>query len=277
MSRTVDPTDVRFSRRLVVFHILALVALMSVTATIVFWISTQHNQLARSAAHKMVSAGVNSILGRVSSTVLDYSIWTEAYESILKSDLDWMYNNMGSGAAEIGAVDLIVLINPQSGAEHGWQAGTPMPGETGLIPPELLAKVLALLEKPTDEDGSAPTMFARMNGEIWAFAVTRVVPTEGSLGTEALQQAPIQIHGLRFSETLLTGSIGDRFLIDNVHLEPPGNAGAGSIALRGAEGTTIADLTWTPPSPGQRILEQIAIPLMAAMAIAGIFGALLSS
>src|SRR5690606_7109132 len=111
-----------------------------------FWLSVEHDRQAASGARKMVGAKIASFEEQLRATNRDYSVWTEAYRAILDNDLDWLYPNVGTGAAEIGALDLIVLVPPGERPPFGWRAGSPPSGETGVLPAELIEAMLGMLQ-----------------------------------------------------------------------------------------------------------------------------------
>lgn len=259
--QTSGPTqaNLRFSRRLVGYHVAAILLVIGVAAGGLLWISDQHNRLARASAAKMVHGGISSLEEGLAGTVRDYSVWTEALEAIRAGDADWIYSNIGSGAAEIGASDMIVLVEP-SGRAYGWQSGSAPEGEPGLLPPDLLRALLDMLDRT--EPGEPAVTYGTIDDELWALAAARVVTTEGTAGGLPDAALPRQIHGARIDDALL-GEIGADFLIDGLRL---GRADAGqSLPLRGADGAPLAHVVWPSPAPGQEILERAALPLAAAL------------
>lgn len=254
--------NLRFSRRLVAYHVSAIAILIVVVVGSLLWVSGQHNLLARASAEKMVRGGIASFEQSMKDVVLDYSVWTEAYDAILAHDMDWIYSNLGTGAAETGALDMIVIVEP-GGDAYGWQSGTGPEGETGLIPPGLLRTLLGLLDGTAPDGKAAPVAYAELDGEVWAFAVTRVVSTEGTAGGATDAGLPRQVQGLRVTDALL-GEIGAHFLMDDLALGGSG-AGAGALPLLNAEGEPLASIVWTAPAPGEQILRRTALPLAIAL------------
>lgn len=255
--------EIRLSRRLATMHVMGVGLLVLVVVASVLWVSAEHNRLAKDSSEQLVAGGVDAILGKVDTLVRDYSIWDEAYAAARGDDRAWLYSNIGNAVTDIGTLDLIVFVNPKSGASFGWRMGSPAQGETDLLPPQLLATALALIDRPA----SRRAVLARLDGEIWALSTAPVRPVAGAPEGVARAELPRQIHGLRLSQEWLDG-LADSLLIDGgieVAAEP-GPAQA-SLPLRDSAGEVFAHLVWALPRPGADILRQIAVPLSIALAI----------
>ena len=267
----------RLSHKLVALHAASILAFVAVTAATVVWISAAHNGLARSSSERMVRGGIAAFRTGIETVVSDYSIWDEAYEAIRADDREWLYRNIGTGAAEIGALDIIVLTEPDTGASFGWTQGSPVEGEAGLLPAPIVATALGLLADPGDE-GPAST-FALIGGEPWAIAVTTLRPVEGPPAGLRPADMPRQIHALRMQGRVLDGIAANMAMEEGLALIPAGAEPAdaeASIALTDATGTTIAQLVWTPPRPGASILQRVALPLGAGIGLLAIIAMVLA-
>jgi signal transduction histidine kinase len=270
---TAPPADAerRLSRRLIALNVAGITGFVLVILATVFWISAEHNALAREASERLVRGGIASFRTKIETVVSDYSIWDEAYDAFRAGDSEWLYRNIGTGAAEIGALDIIVLVEPASGAEFGWRAGSPVEGEPRLLPAEIIAIALDLLADP-DAEGPA-SFFARIGGEPWAIAVTTVRPVEGPPAGLRPADMPRQVHGMRMAGATLE-RIASNLMLDDLVLVGADAAlapGLASVPLTDSAGETIARLAWAPPRPGASILAKVALPLAAAVtAIAAI-------
>jgi signal transduction histidine kinase len=265
-----DPTadgddEVRLSRRLVILHVAGLVFLVSVVVSSVLWVSAEHNRLARDGSERLVAGGVAAFRAKVDTLVRDYSIWDEAYAAARSDDRGWLYSNIGNAAAEIGTLDLILFADPRDGTAFGWREGSPPEGETEVLPPDLLETVLGLIDRP----GPSRAVFAMMDGEIWALSVARVRPVAGAPPGVPDAELPRQVHGLKLSQERLD-SLAQSLLVDGglaIAAEPaPGQA---ALELVDAAGEPLAQVVWSAPRPGARILRSLAVPLSIALALAG--------
>lgn len=268
--------ELRHSHQLTALNIAGITAFVLVMLATVLWISNEHNRLARASSERMVQGGIASFRTKIETVVSDYSIWDEAHAAIVADDREWLYRNIGTGAAEIGALDIIVLVDPVSGAGFGWRAGSPVAGETGLLPDAIVEVALGLLDDPAAE-GPAST-FALVGGEPWAIAVTTVRPVEGPPAGLRAGDMPRQIHGLRLGGRSLDG-IAANLMMDDLVLtgtDTPLAEALASVPLVDSAGATIARLAWAPPRPGASILGKVALPLGVAVTVIAVIAAVLA-
>jgi signal transduction histidine kinase len=252
------------SRRLVALHILGILVLIIAVLSSVLWVSREHNQLAVESSQDLVRGGVSAFRIRLRTLVRDYSIWDEAYTAVIQDDRDWLYSNIGIAAAEIGTLDLIEFVDPATGASYGWRPGSPPEGEGALLPQDLLDTILELLGGEGGEEGEARTILETLGGETWAFSIARVTPVNGLPPGTAVEDLPLQVHGLRLGDTRLR-QIGDPLQLRELRLADQPAPGQAAIALRNHAGEVISYVVWTAPQPGGRILRQIAVPLIIAL------------
>ena len=267
--------DVHFSRWLAAMHMGVLAALIALVVASLLWVSDRHNDLARTAAERMVRSAVTTFVQKMEIIVRDYSIWDEAIEAIATRDTGWLYGSLGSAAAEIGTFDLLHLHDPVTGWSVGWEWGTPVAGAQGLVPEAILAELGARLSATDPAAHTVVTSFAELDGEVWSFVMTRVVPMADLDPAVAEGTYARQVHGMILSEERLA-AIGSAILMEDLHLTQAVAEGKDAVALPGLWGAPVAWLAWSPPAPGARILGQVALPLgLGLLATLGI--ALVSS
>lgn len=270
-----DATEVRFSRWLAAMHLGVLAALTALVVLSLAWVSERHNDLAQASSDKMVRSAVTTFTQKMEIVVRDYSIWDEVIEAIEARDTGWLYNMAGSAAAEIGTLDLVHLHETASGWSVGWKWGTPVEGVRGLIPEGIVADLEARLAGTDPAAHPVVTAFAEMDGDIWSFAITRVVPMGELDPTVAESAYARQIHGMILSEERLA-SMGSAILMEDLRLAETVAPGKDYVALAGLGGAPVAWLVWSPPAPGARILVQVALPLGLGL-LATLAAALVSS
>jgi signal transduction histidine kinase len=280
IGRPDEPGDrdgvIRLSRRLVGLHASGVLLLVLVVLSSVAWISAEHNKLALESSESMVRGGVTGFRTRLRTLVKDYSLWDEAYAAVMADDRDWLYSNIGSAASELGTVDLILFVRPGGGAPFGWRADSPVEGEADLMPPELLAEILDMLDHEPTEEGQPPTMLAALYGEPWVFSVARVTPMAGRPAGVSSEMLPIQVHGQVLSGERLT-RIGRSLLIEDLTLSQVPERGQAYVPLVDRMGEVIAYLTWEPPHPGASILRRVALPLGIGLLVIAVVSGVSSS
>ena len=260
----------RLSHRLVAMHVAGVAILILVVLLSVVWVSAEHNKLALESSESMVRGGVASFRARVRTLVSDYSIWDEAYDAVNSDDRDWLYNNIGNAAAEIGTLDIIVFIPRAGGPTFGWREGSDPHGIPDPLPAELVSDLAAMLEKGSNDSGPSGTILADFEGEPWAFSIARVIPVEGLPAGVLPADLPLQVHGLRLSQERLE-SIGRSLLVEGLALVDAPAPGQAEVALRDDDGRVIRYIAWEPPRPGASILRLVALPLgLALLLIVGV-------
>lgn len=274
MQSQTDNTDdrdgvMRLSHRLVALHIAGVILLIMVVLSSVLWISAEHNKLARDSSENIVESGVEAFRQRLRTLVKDYSIWDEAYDAVIADDRSWLYSNIGSAAAEIGTLDLIVFIAPDH-ASFGWRHDSAPEGEPTPLSAPLTAAIVGLLAEKNEDEVANRTLLASFEGEPWAFSVARVIPVDGAPAGMRAEALPIQIHGMRLSGDRLS-QIGADPVVGELILAPAPEAGQASVPLIDYDGNVIRYLVWTPPRPAGSILRRVGLPLgLALLAVTGI-------
>ena len=275
LSKTGSSDGSRLSRRLAIIHMFALIGLIAAFVVGILWIADEHDDLARASTSQMVNSGLNAIIAKPKNMVVDYSIWTEAYDAVQQQDVDWLYRNSGTAASDIGTLDLIVFLDLATGFDVGWKAGSPSGGELGLIPADVRRSVIELASQEPIDVKEARTTFAQFDGATWVLAVARVVPTHGAPET-GVETAPLQIHGLRLSSGLLKADIGERYLVEDIRIAGKDTEADDAQILSDWRGEVLGKIVWTPPTPGQEILDRVSVPFAAAVVIVAGIGILLS-
>lgn len=250
--------------RLVALHVGGMLVLVFAVLSSVLWVTREHNELAIEAQEILVHGGISAFRLRLRTLVRDYSVWDEAYAAVEGDDRAWLYSNIGIAAAEIGTLDLIAFVDPSTTVSFGWREGSPAEGDAVPLPVDLLGTILELLSSDPADEGVAKTILASLDGQPWAFSVSRVTPVGGPPPDVALESLPLQIHGLRLSDARLR-QIGSTLMLDDLHLadEPPTDMAA--VPLINHLGAVISYVAWPPPTPGGRILRQVALPLLIAL------------
>ncbi len=263
-------SELRLSRSLAFLHFGGIAALMLVVVVSVYWVSVQHNSLAKDSSESLVKSGFESLLLKIRTVVRDYSVWDEAYAAVDQFDPEWLYRNIGTGVTVMGTLDLIVIFDPLSGREVGWIETSPENGEVGLLSQDALATVNGLVNDARGTDTVIGSAFIMLDDQPWMIAAAHVQPFEGIPTGRIDETLPVQVHGLRVSEDILN-QVGGSLLIDDLHISTTAPADLASIPLRSVDGDPIAYVVWSPPRPGASILRQITVPLaLALLAVAAI-------
>lgn len=253
------------SRRLSILHLVASAGVLLLLVLGLLWLAREHDHLAAYKTRQMVEHKIASFEEQFELTNRDFSVWTEAYEAILKQDRPWLYSNIGSGAADIGALDLIALVPPDAQV-FGWHEGSLAEGEGGLLPDAVVTAMLARLQGTSVNDHAVRSAYAELDGEVWLLTVTRVVPVQGLPAGTADADVPRQIQGVRIRERLLA-DIERSFLLEGVDYGSLETAGKAGYALPFLAGPSETGILWSVPRPGTQILERLAVPLSLSITV----------
>jgi signal transduction histidine kinase len=262
-------SDVRLSHRLALLHLAGIAFLILVVVASIFWVSAEHNRLAKSASQRLVSGGINSILGQVETLVRDYSVWDEAYQATIEGDVPWLYSNIGNAVTEIGTLDLIVIIDPVKKTTLGWVETSPENGQVDLLPPEVTENLMDMLNRAVPPR-RARAVIARIGDDFWALSIARIRPVSGLTSEVLREEAPRQVHGLRLSQQRLD-RLAQSLLIENgIVISDSPSRGQASLPLRNSNEEILGHLVWKAPLPGAGILSRLALPLSVALGFAAI-------
>jgi signal transduction histidine kinase len=262
----------RFLRQLSL-ALLGGILLMTATVLTTWWMAGQQDQAARAASRRMVAGGIEEFVERSKATLLDYAIWTEAYDNIRAGNLEWMYRNIGS-SAHIGTFDM-VLVLPPAGPPLGWEAGSGPAPMADLLDPAAVDAALGLLEGIPVDQGVARATYVRSGGALWLLAVARVAPQEGVPEGAGDADLPRLITGYRVSTEAL-GEIRRRFTIDDLGVGFDPVPGMDALALAGDDGAALGYASWTAPTPGRAVLGAALGPLAVLMLVVGSVAVLVS-
>lgn len=246
--------NLRVSQQLAAILITGVLLVVAVIVATSLWIARQHDALARENAERMVRGGFASLEETLNTVTRDYSQWTEAYEGIHTRDTAWLFNNIGTGVTETGTADLMMVVEPGEGASYGWVGDTGTEPETGLLPPEVIASGLRLLDPLPVDQVVAVHFYAWTADGLWLLAVSRVMPWEGMPEGATDADLPRHIFGFRIDDARVAG-IGAQFLIEDIGVGSEWEAGDSALPLPGASGAPVASVHWVPPAPGADILR----------------------
>lgn len=256
------PVAKAFSRQLLL-GLLGGIVLMIATLFTTWWMAGQQDAAVRTTANRMVAGAVETLVDRSQSMILDYAIWTAAFDHITADDLGWIESNIGA-SAETGTFDVAVIVPAGGGAPIGWSSGKgPVPAGS-LLDSGSLAALGHLLDPVPIDAGTAFTSFVRSRGDVWLAAVARVVPQDGVPADLTDAESPRLIIATRVSNASLA-DIARRFAITDLSVDDRPRAGLDSLALAGPDGDPVAWINWSAPTPGRSVLEAALGPLVALM------------
>lgn len=258
----------------VAMHIVSTAFMICLIPAAALWTSIEVNRYALSSSREIVQDTVGYLRASAFTFVRDFSIWNEAFNAVIRDDRTWLYSNIAVGVTSLGIYDLLLFVVPDR-PEFGWTAVSPDNGETGLLPPDMLTAVLALIDENVPPTPDTRTLFAEFLGEPWLFAISPMTPVTGAPPGTTLDLLPLQIHGYQLTDKRLQlGGLEPRVegirIADDVAPREP------TLPLVGFDGSIVTNLTWDSPRPGTSILRAAALPLALAVGAAIILSGIIS-
>ncbi|WP_290751036.1 ATP-binding protein [Amaricoccus sp.] len=247
-----------FSRRLAVALLLGVLAAISAAFGATYWMAQKQDALAAKANVRMVSRGLDRFVETAKASLLDYSLWTAAFERLGADDRSWAYDNIGFSAIA-GTFDAAVIL-PLGAADYGWSRGGPETPRPEVLDPAAVSTAQRLLADEPIDSGEAKVTFARSGGALWLLAIARVAPQEGIPPGMTDADLPRQIFGYELTPERLR-DIGEDFLITDLVLADAPQPGFESVPIPDAAGAPLAYLIWTPPQPGRAVFQAALWPL----------------
>lgn len=226
-----------FSRSVLLSLAASVVLLLGSIAFALSWTAGQHDQLAERNTELMIESAVESLKDRTETLAFDYAFWDPYYEAVISNDDEWLYPNVGSGAIEGTAIEMIVQILPGHESNQGWdhlhedEAPTP-----GLLDEEIAQRVNATLDATPSTSQDVFSYFEVIDGQVWLLAVSRITPYEGISPDIPDIEIPRQVMGVRLSEEVLD-RLGVRYLLKDIDLSRDAPVFNSALELKNFPGT----------------------------------------
>jgi len=268
--------QVAVSRRMILVHTVGIILLILSGLGTLLVATKRFDDLQRDASQVMVETQISALRDKTETFVRDYSVWDEAYDAFEAGDVEWIYRNIGTAATDIGALDLIVVLDQKSERVLRWVAGSDPDGSAAPVAPEVIEEILA--RRPTDPPDLEwkTSMVRQVDGVPWIFAATTVRPIEVAPGTLRFSDLPIQVHGIEIGPAILA-EMAAPILVEDLHAVDAAPEGGQAYAMFGTgPGDGTIGLAWTPPAIGAKVLTSIFWPLLIAMGLIAVIGAVIS-
>lgn len=258
----------------VAMHIVGAALMICLIPATALWTSIEHNRLTLSSSKWLVENMVESQRVAAFTLLRDFSFWDAGFEAVLQDDRAWLYAAIASNITQLGTFDLLSFVVPGRPA-LGWVAGSPEEGETGLLPPDILTAVLALVDANAPATADTRTLFAEFLGEPWLFAILPMTPVDGAPSGTTPDLLPLQVHGYHLADERLQLS-GPTTPVEGIRIADVVSPHEATLPLIGYDGSIITNLAWDLPRPGASILRAAALPLALAFGVASILSGIIS-
>jgi len=238
--------------------------------SVLVWTSSENNRTAAINSQVMIEGGLQSLKNSLQRIAVDYSWWQDAVDNVRDDNAEWIYSNMGSGVTESGTMDLLVISQPSGKSKYGW-----IKGQKNNAP---IANILSLaqikmmhgrLKDAQIEDSVSEAQFAMVGDQLFLLTASYIRPS--NVDDIDLDKLSINISGFLMDEDKIA-TLGSSYLADTLKMSQTIEPGNLHIALIGAGGVVLGNLTWTAPTPGTQSLRRSLLPVSAALGVFCIFG-----
>jgi diguanylate cyclase (GGDEF)-like protein len=261
--------------------LLAIIALGTVVAAGLALV-TEFDFAARQREQSVVENGISGRIRELEHLVTGQVVWDAAVRNLDNQfDVTWARQQIGTYFSQndrfaasfiLDAEGTPVFATLQS-SQVGTAAFRPFAGAVrslmaavreaearrGPLTPARAAQLMA--------NAIQATTIADVAGKIFILSATLVQPDFGAVLPRG-PHAPVVITAMPIDSAFLT-SFADRFLLQHLRIHAGGQPQADApafVALKNAGGAIIAVLNWTPPAPGQELLGELGLPVVAILA-----------
>ncbi len=248
-------------------------AAVAMIVGIVLWMSSATNQVALDDSRRHFDSALKAETESLGVSTEDYANWDEAYEWVINRDDAALYSNLGTGATENRTFDLIYIVEPNGRALYAYQTGGEA-SDTSIIDQSLVDPLLAALAPLQNQPYQIVDNYAALGDQTAILSAGRVQPFDAE--NTSLATLPIFIGGIILTEEKLS-EIGAQLMAESVSLVGTDQIvrdGFASMPLTDIDGNTVAQLIWTAPRPGDRLLSR-SQPIIAAVSLILLIGNLI--
>ncbi|MEC5323110.1 putative bifunctional diguanylate cyclase/phosphodiesterase [Aurantimonas sp. A3-2-R12] len=252
-------------------HVLigTMIVAASIVVAAIVWMSVEHDRQAAASSRTMVEGGVAGIGETLDTIAIDYAWWQDAWDNVRAMNDDWVQSNMGAGVTESSTMDLLLIVQPDKTIRYGWDTNSGDTPDPTVLPRDVIEQMVEKIDLIPIDDVTPVNMTTRVGDSVYVLSAARISPEE--LSGIATSAFPIGIFGFVLSDERIA-ELGRKFLIADLTLAPYRTSQKATNVLRADNGTPLAQLEWTPYQPGDRLLQQAAIPVAAALALFALAG-----
>ena len=200
------------------------------------------------------------------SIARDYAWWDEAVQNLV-TDFSpaWAKANLGRGAigASYPQVTGVLALGGDGRILYGFlgdrEFGAPAPLDLDPVGNLALAR-LADAARAEGIGGSVPVAAAlRLEGTVYLASAAVVTPFSQRVPMPA--RAPVLVTMTALDSTTLA-AMATATRVEELAVAGEVNPEGVGQALTGADGATIAYLTWIPPRPGKHLIDRLMLPIL---------------
>ena len=266
-----SPSELKLLAPMVVIVIVAVCALVG---SLWVW-AEQADTMSRTREEALVRLGLNQMADDNAKILTPNTNWAKAVQSTAQSyDKSWVSNNIGSYFQNFLNLETSLLLDSHDNSVFASNNGQEVaPARFDGLRAETLKEVQQSRNTRAERRAkglSASTesnhigRLIAINGHIYIMGASLLLPEGSTPGLEKYTPyAAIGSHELSSAELI---ALSQRYMVSNIHLVQPDQArdpSQASIAFRDeATGKVLAELAWTPDTPGRTLFMRTLGPLL---------------
>jgi diguanylate cyclase (GGDEF)-like protein/PAS domain S-box-containing protein len=263
----------RFTRRIVVPMAGILIVAIVVVLGFLFVSADRQNKLEVEASTKLAQTALAVKTREVARNLKDYAVWEDAYNNLhLKVDTDWAATdgNIGANIFQGLGYEMAFAINPLGKTVYAVIEGAPQEMDAFAEIPSGLKELLA----KSRNQAEPVTGMLKSGNDVLIVAATAILPPSVDRASIAGDSLSTLVFAKKLNQSFL-GKMGEEYLLSNLRFDTVEPAGAAaSVHLASSDGKPLGAITWTPATPGYKLLPLLAPPLAITVIILGAFSVL---
>jgi diguanylate cyclase (GGDEF)-like protein len=243
-----------------------IVVTVATIGTTVSWMAYKHNEQAARNTETMVVGGMNAMGRRLAQLANDYGWWEEAYDAYVRGDEEWIESNVGTGITDTAIADFLVIVSPEGRIDYAWITEETDDTVADIITPEALAAVREIADGLDVANlAGVSSLYVDTPSVPMMLSIAHIAPV--SVANEAVaSDLPIIAFALYLDDARMH-ELGTGFLIDDLHFVRSDGAPSQDVVVRDLLDRPLGHFAWTPPTPGNSLLRNVMLPLIAALTL----------
>ncbi len=253
--------------------LIVIVAVCALVGSLWVW-ADQADTLSRTREENLVKLGLNQMANDHSRLMTPITIWDKAVESTaVKYDPDWVKGNLGDYFRNYLNFETSMLLNGDGKIVFAYADGQEVdPASYTVVAHQTNAVAKTVRDqfetaqrnhKPYDSSTDHYGKLMAINGHVYIVGASLLLPDKKNSPLLAYKPfVAIGMHELT-SDELIT--LSQRYMVSNIHLLQPGQKrpdGSASVTFRDEEGKVLAELNWTPDTPGHILFIRTLGPVL---------------
>ena len=254
--------------------LIVVVAVCALVGSLWVW-ADQADHMSRTREEKLVRLGLDQMADDHALLMTPITIWDDAVtKTQVKYDKHWVASNIGTFFQTFLNFETNLLLDDKGRIVFAYRNGQETdPAEFTALAQQTRGVVDALRKRydarrakglAFNSDSNHAGQLLAVNGHIYIIGASYLLPSTANSQLMAYKPyVAIGTHELSSAELL---ALSQRYMVSSIHLVAPGeirDPEAASVAYSDTDtGNTVAELTWTPDTPGRTLFIRTLGPVL---------------